>query len=163
VSPPPSQPSPFSPTAPTSPSRGSSPLAELDAIGTSSTKARSPASHRGVHGCRTADFCQACGTAVGSMRHRLYHCPLLHPWRVQALEVGRTAPDDHTLYCRGLLPASWLPAWARCTDDPGLTWTTRGSDGTGSLAGHVFTDGSLVCPDQPRYCARLGGRADPPL
>ena len=57
-------------------------------------------------GYTSSDLCQACGTAVGSMPHRLYDCPLLHPWRVQALdfdviEAGRTSADDHPLYCRG--------------------------------------------------------------
>jgi hypothetical protein len=103
-------------------------------------------------------LCRGCGTALGTLQHRLYDCPLLTPWRNQALdfytiEAGRTATDDHPLYCRGLLPSAWLPQWTRCTDGPALTWTARGEDGSGTLSGHVFTDGSLANPDQPRYCA----------
>jgi ribonuclease HI len=103
-------------------------------------------------------LCQGCGTALGTLQHRLYNCPLLDPWRSFALdfdtiEAGRMATDDHPLYCRGLLPSTWLPHWTRCTDGPALSWTARGDDGSGTLSGHVFTDGSLVCPDQPRYCA----------
>ena len=38
-------------------------------------------------GYTATNLCQGCGTAVGSLKHRLYDCPLLAPWRGQAHRV----------------------------------------------------------------------------
>ena len=102
-------------------------------------------------GLSEASMCGACKLDRGTIKHRVYLCPLLEPWRRQALSeevlaMAKAAEDDHPLWCRGLLPRGMLPLVPAFAPRRQVVWTRRG-DGTQTIEGDVFTDGSVTNPD----------------